>query len=280
MHDDDYLEHSQMWQALSIDERLQMIDDVCKANLDADDALGVLHELFFLEMEHGANPVVTDTLAAAIAERIDPTIVEKMAEELGLPPLPLPKKCRPRKAKSADADTDSYDAQEAAEAPKKRRTRKKASDTDGQPISDDMADVTKPKRRTRKKTTEELDAKTDVSVDDVADQGDGDATQAPKRRTRKKTTKEKSAKGSQRQFAQETMLEFIEDGDGVMILREVGDREALVSIAFSDKVKQMLGGDARIVGQAMIHAAIASVVQRQANFWHAHVYDEEPVHYS
>ncbi len=135
MHDDDYLEHSQMWQTLSIDERLQMIDDVCKANLDADDALGVLHELFFLEMEHGANPVVTDTLAAAIAERIDPTIVEKMAEELGLPPLPKPKKRRTRKttAKSADADTDSRDVQvkadeavEAVEAPKKRRTRKKS----------------------------------------------------------------------------------------------------------------------------------------------------------
>ena len=28
----------------------------------------------------------------------------------------------------------------------------------------------------------------------------------------------------------------------------------------------MLGADARVVGQAMIHAAIASVVQRQSNF--------------
>ncbi|WP_228143740.1 hypothetical protein [Moraxella pluranimalium] len=267
MHDDDYLEHSQMWQALSIDERLQMIDDVCKANLDADDALGVLHELFFLEMEHGANPVVTDTLAAAIAERIDPTIVEKMAEELGLPPLPKPKKRRTRKAtaKSADADTDSRDVQvktdevveavEAVEAPKKRRTRKKAANADDSSATDEV-DTPKPKRRTRKKASDDVQA---------------DESSKPKRR--------KSA-NKRTPMAQETMLEFVEDANGVMTLREVGDTEALVSIAFSDKVKEMLGGDARMVGQAMIHAAIASVVQRQANFWHAHVYDEEPVHYS
>lgn len=265
MHDDDYLEHSQMWQALSIDERLQMIDDVCKANLDADDALGVLHELFFLEMEHGANPVVTDTLAAAIAERIDPTIVEKMAEELGLPPLPKPKKRRARKttAKSADADTDSRDVQvmtdevvEAVEVPKKRRTRKKATAADDNSVADDAVDTPKPKRRTRKKASD------DVQADE-----------SPKPKRRKPANKRTP-------MAQETMLEFVEDANGVMTLREVGDTEALVSIAFSDKVKEMLGGDARMVGQAMIHAAIASVVQRQANFWHAHVYDEEPVHYS
>ena len=262
MHDDDYLEHSQMWQALSIDERLQMIDDVCKANLDADDALGVLNELFFLEMEHGANPVVTDTLAAAIAERIDPTIVEKMAEELGLPPLPKPKKRRTRKAtaKSADADTDSRDVQvkadEAVEVPKKRRTRKKATDADDNSVADDTADAPKPKRRTRKKASD-----------------NAQADESPKPKRRKPANKRTP-------MAQETMLEFVEDANGVMTLREVGDTEALVSIAFSDKVKEMLGGDARMVGQAMIHAAIASVVQRQANFWHAHVYDEEPVHYS
>lgn len=81
-------------------------------------------------------------------------------------------------------------------------------------------------------------------------------------------------------FVQETLLEFIEESSGVMILREVGHDEPLVSIAFSEQVQDMLGADARVVGQAMIHAAIASVVQRQSNFWHAHVYDEEPAHYS
>lgn len=83
-------------------------------------------------------------------------------------------------------------------------------------------------------------------------------------------------------FVQETLLEFIEESSGVMILREVGHDhdEPLVSITFSEQVQDMLGADARAVGQAMIHAAIASVVQRQSNFWHAHVYDEEPAHYS
>ena len=83
-------------------------------------------------------------------------------------------------------------------------------------------------------------------------------------------------------FVQETLLEFIEESSGVMILREVGHDhdEPLVSITFSEQVQDMLGADARVVGQAMIHAAIASVVQRQSNFWHAHVYDEEPAHYS
>lgn len=83
-------------------------------------------------------------------------------------------------------------------------------------------------------------------------------------------------------FVQETLLEFIEESSGVMILREVGHDhdEPLVSIAFSEQVQDMLGADARVVGQAMIHVAIASVVQRQSNFWHAHVYDEEPAHYS
>lgn len=81
-------------------------------------------------------------------------------------------------------------------------------------------------------------------------------------------------------FVQETLLEFIEESSGVMILREVDHDEPLVSITFSEQVQDMLGADARVVGQAMIHAAIASVVQRQSNFWHAHVYDEEPAHYS
>lgn len=120
------------------------------------------------------------------------------------------------------------------------------------------------------------------------------ATNAPKkRRTRKSATadedkidqpkrhrKPKSKVAKQGEFVQETLLEFIEEPSGAMILREVGNDEPLVSIAFSAQVKDMLGDDVRMVGQAMIHAAISSVVQRQSNFWHAHVYDEEPAHYS
>lgn len=120
------------------------------------------------------------------------------------------------------------------------------------------------------------------------------ATNAPKkRRTRKSATtdedkidqpkrhrKPKSKAAKQGEFVQETLLEFIEEPSGAMTLREVGNDEPLVSIAFSAQVKDMLGDDVRMVGQAMIHAAISSVVQRQSNFWHAHVYDEEPAHYS
>ena len=123
-----------------------------------------------------------------------------------------------------------------------------------------------------------------------------DSEHRPKRRQRKQQdqeelgTKERvsrlqhagKSKKPKDGFVQETLLEFIEESSGVMILREVGHDhdEPLVSIAFSEQVQDMLGADARVVGQAMIHAAIASVVQRQSNFWHAHVYDEEPAHYS
>lgn len=121
-----------------------------------------------------------------------------------------------------------------------------------------------------------------------------DGEHRPKRRQRKQQdqedlgTKERvsrlqhasKSKKPKDGFVQETLLEFIEESSGAMILREVGHDEPLVSITFSEQVQDMLGADARVVGQAMIHAAIASVVQRQSNFWHAHVYDEEPAHYS
>ncbi|WP_227543386.1 hypothetical protein [Moraxella cuniculi] len=93
----------------------------------------------------------------------------------------------------------------------------------------------------------------------------------------KDTAKSKPVFG---EFQQEALLEFMEEESGAMILREVGKSDPLVSIEFSEQVKDMLGGDVHLVAQAMIHAAISSVVQRQANFWHAHIYDEEPVHYS
>lgn len=105
-----------------------------------------------------------------------------------------------------------------------------------------------------------------------------DETEAVNKPKRRRQPKGKSTK--QGEFVQETLLEFIEEPSGAMTLREVGNDEPLVSIAFSAQVKDMLGDDVRMVGQAMIHAAISSVVQRQSNFWHAHVYDEEPAHYS
>ena len=81
--------------------------------------------------------------------------------------------------------------------------------------------------------------------------------------------------------AEAMMLEFIEQDDGKMVLRTSnGESEDLVSIEFSDKVKELLGDDTQLIGQSMIHAAIQTLVQKQLSQWHANVYDEEPIHYS
>ena len=81
--------------------------------------------------------------------------------------------------------------------------------------------------------------------------------------------------------AEAMMLEFIEQADGKMVLRTSNDEsENLVSIEFSDKVKELLGDDTQLIGQSMIHAAIQTLMQKQLSQWHANVYDEEPVHYS
>lgn len=82
-------------------------------------------------------------------------------------------------------------------------------------------------------------------------------------------------------FATETMLELTESEDGRLLLRDMEGKESpLVSIEFSDKVKDMLGEDTRTIGQHMIHAAIQVIMHKQMNQWHAHVYDEEPENYS
>lgn len=82
-------------------------------------------------------------------------------------------------------------------------------------------------------------------------------------------------------FAKETMLELVELDDGSLVLRDAnGKEEPMVTINFSDKVKDMLDQDLRMVGQHMIHAAIQSIMYKQLNQWHANVYDEEPLHYS
>lgn len=81
-------------------------------------------------------------------------------------------------------------------------------------------------------------------------------------------------------MAKETMLELVEN-DGKLVLRPVNsDEEPLLSIEFSDQVKEMLGGDTHYIGQHMIHAAIQGFMHKQVSRWHAHVYDEEPAHYS
>ena len=79
------------------------------------------------------------------------------------------------------------------------------------------------------------------------------------------------------------MLEFVEQEDGKLVLRSASDSEEdapWVSIEFSDKVKDILGGDVQFIGQHMIHAAIQSLMQKQLSQWHANVYDQEPEHFS
>lgn len=81
-------------------------------------------------------------------------------------------------------------------------------------------------------------------------------------------------------MAKETMLELVEN-EGKLVLRPMNsEEEPLVSIEFSDQVKEMLGGDTHFIGQHMIHAAIQGFMHKQVSRWHANVYDEEPAHYS
>lgn len=82
-------------------------------------------------------------------------------------------------------------------------------------------------------------------------------------------------------FARETTLELIEADDGSLLLRDAEqDEEPLMTIDFSDKLKDLLGSDTQAIGQHMIHAAIQVIMQKQMSQWHAHVYDKEPRHYS
>lgn len=82
-------------------------------------------------------------------------------------------------------------------------------------------------------------------------------------------------------FAKETTLELVEGDDGKLLLRDVQkDDEPLMTIDFSDKLKDLLGSDTQAIGQHMIHAAIQVIMQKQMSQWHAHVYDKEPLHYS
>ena len=78
-----------------------------------------------------------------------------------------------------------------------------------------------------------------------------------------------------------TMLELVQNDEGAIELRPAkAGEEALVSIQFSDKIKDALGDDVKGIGQQMINAAIHHVMGQQLARWHANVLDEEPVHFS
>lgn len=87
-------------------------------------------------------------------------------------------------------------------------------------------------------------------------------------------------------FPKETMLELVQLDGGEIVLRPVpseddnADEEPLVSIQFSDKIKELLGDDVHGIGQHMIHSALQLLMHQQIANWHAHVVDEEPKHYS
>ncbi len=82
-------------------------------------------------------------------------------------------------------------------------------------------------------------------------------------------------------FAKETTLELVEGDNGKLLLRDTEtEEEPLMTIDFSEKLKELLGSDTQAIGQHMIHAAIQVIMQKQMSQWHAHVYDKEPTHYS
>ena len=146
--------------------------------------------------------------------------------------------------------------------PKQAKTSqiKNTQDTDNQAKSQTDNPTAKPKR-TRKKAV-----KADISEEVHAQQGNESAT---------------DERGRPRFGAKEAILEFVEVESGSLVLREVGTDEALVSIAFADKVKDMVGAEhIQSIGQHMISAAIATVMERQMRQYHAHVYDEAPKRFS
>ena len=152
------------------------------------------------------------------------------------------------KSTKAKVKADQTKAKQA-----KTSQTKNTEDTDSQAV--------KPKR-TRKKAV-----KADISEEAHAQQAvDESAT---------------DERGRPRFGAKEAILEFVEVESGSLVLREVGTDEALVSIAFADKVKDMVGAEhIQSIGQHMISAAIATVMERQMRQYHAHVYDEAPKRFS
>ncbi|KDN25857.1 hypothetical protein MBO_01645 [Moraxella bovoculi 237] len=174
---------------------------------------------------------------------------------------------------------NSDDAQESV--PKKSRKRtKKSNDASSESVDGlaaESSDQDPPKRRRgrpRKVVKPEV-------VDDEADSADANlpSSTANKKPIAKSLIKERV---DGEMMIKEAILEFVEREDGVLTLQEVGNEdEPMVTIHFSEQVKAMIGKDEiQNVGQNMIHAAIATVMQRQMDSWHAHIYDEQPTHYS
>ncbi|WP_227503152.1 hypothetical protein [Moraxella bovoculi] len=166
----------------------------------------------------------------------------------------VPKKSRKRTTKSNDASSESVDG-----------------------LADESSDQDPPKRRRgrpRKVVKPEV-------ADDEVDSADANlsSSTANKKPIAKSLIKERV---DGEMMIKEAILEFVEREDGVLTLQEVGNEdEPMVTIHFSEQVKAMIGKDEiQNVGQNMIHAAIATVMQRQMNSWHAHIYDEQPTHYS
>lgn len=96
----------------------------------------------------------------------------------------------------------------------------------------------------------------------------------------KDTQRQRMLKAAKEANMEAVMLEFAEQEDGKLVLRSADEEQPWVSIEFSDKVKDILGNDMQFIGQHMIHAAVQTLMHRQMSQWHAHVYDEEPAHFS
>lgn len=80
----------------------------------------------------------------------------------------------------------------------------------------------------------------------------------------------------------ETLLEFIQLENGKMVLRPAHDPEEkpLLSIEFSDEIKDILGSDIHLIGHSMVQVAIQTFMHKQMATYHAHVFDEEPINFS
>ncbi|GAC1377475.1 MAG: hypothetical protein NVS3B3_18830 [Aquirhabdus sp.] len=62
--------------------------------------------------------------------------------------------------------------------------------------------------------------------------------------------------------------------------RAESSKEPLLTIKFSDEIQEALGVALQGIGQQMIQAALAALMEQQSNKWHAQVMDECPAHYS
>lgn len=196
----------------------------------------------------------------------DDELIKRLIEEAeAMIEEELQKQLKNAKQKAAD------DHAEVLESPKPKRTRKKTPDDEL------LADKPAPKRRGRPKKSAQSDQE---SSKGVADTATPTKPKSPRKKPFAKSLSREQKNG--KMMVKEAILEFVEREDGVLSLQEVGGiDEPMVTIAFSEQVREMIGSDQiQMVGQSMIHAAIAAVMQRQVSAWHAHVYDEKPKRYS